>query len=141
MLVTIGALKHSGPLLGYNNNVPYKGDVFHVQTEDSGSKRPHVFTHLFADGGRVVKTTKTSYAHYVGNDNLTDRVRALMREQHKGMVLGKGGSAIKAIGKAAREELTDLLGQTVHLILFVKVDPKWMDRREAYTAYGLEFDV
>ncbi|GAB5454898.1 MAG: GTPase Era [Henriciella sp.] len=65
----------------------------------------------------------------------------IAREQHKGMVLGKGGSAIKAIGKAAREELTEMLGQTVHLILFVKVDPKWMERREAYQAVGLEFDA
>lgn len=77
-------------------------------------------------------------------DNGSVRIRQaviIAREQHKGMVLGKGGSAIKAIGKAAREELTELLGQTVHLILFVKVDPKWMERREAYSAYGLEFDV
>ena len=65
----------------------------------------------------------------------------IAREQHKGMVLGKGGSAIKAIGKAAREELTDMLGQRVHLILFVKVDPKWMERREAYASVGLEFDA
>jgi GTP-binding protein Era len=65
----------------------------------------------------------------------------IAREQHKGMVLGKGGSAIKAIGKAAREELTEMLGQTVHLILFVKVDPKWMERREAYASVGLEFDA
>ncbi len=57
------------------------------------------------------------------------------------MVLGKGGSAIKAIGKAAREDLTEMLGQTVHLILFVKVDPKWMERREAYASVGLEFDA
>ena len=65
----------------------------------------------------------------------------IAREQHKGMVLGKGGSTIKAVGKAAREELGDMLGQTVHLVLFVKVDPKWMERREAYTAFGLEFDA
>lgn len=65
----------------------------------------------------------------------------IAREQHKGMVLGKGGSAIKAIGKAAREELAEMLGQTVHLILFVKVDPKWMERREAYASVGLEFDA
>ena len=63
------------------------------------------------------------------------------REQHKGMILGKGGASIKAIGKAAREELAEMLGQPVHLILFVKVDPKWMERREAYSAFGLEFDV
>jgi hypothetical protein len=80
-------LKHTGPLLGYNNNVPYKGNVYHVQTEDSGSKRPHVITHLFADGGRIVKTKKTSYAHFVESENLTERVRALMRDQHKGIII------------------------------------------------------
>lgn len=77
-------------------------------------------------------------------DNGAVRIRQaviIAREQHKGMVLGKGGAAIKAIGKAAREELTDLLGQPVHLFLFVKVDPKWMERREAYQAVGLEFDA
>ncbi len=77
-------------------------------------------------------------------DNGSVRIRQaviIAREQHKGMVLGKGGQSIKAIGKAAREELSELLGQTVHLILFVKVDPKWQERREAYTAFGLEFDV
>ncbi|MEO0606785.1 MAG: GTPase Era [Pseudomonadota bacterium] len=77
-------------------------------------------------------------------DNGSVRIRQaviIAREQHKGMVLGKGGSAIKAIGKAAREELTEMLGQTVHLFLFVKVDPKWMERREAYQSVGLEFDA
>lgn len=77
-------------------------------------------------------------------DNGSVKIRQaviIARDQHKGMVLGKGGSAIKAIGKAAREELTEMLGQTVHLFLFVKVDPKWMERREAYQSVGLEFDA
>ena len=77
-------------------------------------------------------------------DNGSVKIRQaviIAREQHKGMVLGKGGATIKQIGKAAREDLTEMLGQTVHLMLFVKVDPKWMERREAYTAFGLEFDV
>ncbi len=80
-------VKHTGPLLGYNNNVPYKGATYHVQTEDSGSRRPHVITHLFADGGRIVKTKKTSYAHFVGTEALTERVRTLMRMQHRAMVI------------------------------------------------------
>jgi hypothetical protein len=80
-------LKAIGPLLGYNNNIPYRARVYHVQTEDSGSKRPHVITHLFADGGRIVHTRKTSYADFVGHDGLADKVRALMREQHKAMVI------------------------------------------------------
>ncbi len=58
-----------------------------MQTEDSGAKHPHVITHLFADGGRVVSTTKTSYEHYLGGDNLSEKVRALMRDQHKNMVI------------------------------------------------------
>ena len=77
-------------------------------------------------------------------DNGSVRVRQaviIAREQHKGMVLGKVGSAIKAIGKAAREDLSEMLGQPVHLFLFVKVDPKWMERREAYQSVGLEFDA
>jgi hypothetical protein len=80
-------LKTAGPLLGYNNNIPYRGHVYHVQTEDSGSRRPHVITHLFADGGRIVKTTKTSYAEFVGSENVSERVRSLMRDQHKRMVI------------------------------------------------------
>lgn len=82
-------MKHGGPLLGYNNNIPYQGEVYHVQTEDSGTKRPHVFTHLFADGGRIIKTKKTSYAHLLEEDpdDLADRIRALMKEQHKSMVI------------------------------------------------------
>jgi len=77
-------------------------------------------------------------------DNGAVRIRQaviIAREQHKGMVLGKGGSAIKSIGKAAREELSEMLGRDVHLFLFVKVDPKWMERREAYQSVGLEFDA
>ena len=65
----------------------------------------------------------------------------IAREQHKGMILGKGGRTIKAIGQAAREEISNLIGQPVHLVLFVKVDAKWQERRDAYASLGLEFDA
>src|SRR5205814_7781821 len=55
--------------------------------EDSGVKHPHILTHLFADGGRILKTTKTSYAEHVGTENVTDTVRHLMQEQHKAMFM------------------------------------------------------
>lgn len=63
------------------------------------------------------------------------------RDSQKPIVLGKGGSAIKAIGEAARKELEDVLGCKVHLFLNVKVDPKWMNRRGNYSDVGLDFDV
>jgi GTP-binding protein Era len=63
------------------------------------------------------------------------------RENHKSMVLGKGGQTIKDIGRMAREELSDMLDRKVHLFLFVKVDERWQERRESYQGLGLEFDV
>lgn len=77
----------TSPLLGFNNNIRHKGRVFHVQTEDSGIKHPHVITHLFADGGRILKTTKTSYAEHVGTEAIQQTVRLLMQEQHKAMII------------------------------------------------------
>ena len=80
-------MKAPSPLLGFNNNVRHKGRVFHIQTEDSGIRHPHVITHLFADGGRILKTTKTSYAEHIGQERLAETVRAMMQEQHKAMFI------------------------------------------------------
>lgn len=63
----------------------------------------------------------------------------IQREAHKKIVIGKGGETIKAISKASREELTQLLGQPVHLFLFVKVRQNWIDDPERYREMGLEF--
>ncbi len=79
--------KAPSPLLGYNNNVRHKNRVFHIQTEDSGVKHPHIITHLFMDGGRILKSVKMSYAEHIGNDKLGDLVRQMMKEQHKAMFI------------------------------------------------------
>jgi GTP-binding protein Era len=61
------------------------------------------------------------------------------RDSQKPIVLGKGGSKIKAIGEAARTELSELLGVKVHLFLHVKVDENWADSREIYEEIGLDW--
>lgn len=73
--------------MGFNNNVKYQGQVFHVQTEDSGLDAPHVITHLFADGGRVIKSHKRSYQDEVNRADVASYVRGLMKAQHMEMVL------------------------------------------------------
>ena len=73
------------PLLGFNNNVRHRGRIFHIQTEDSGVKNPRIVTHLFADGGRIIKTTRTDYAEHVSRPDMQPFVRSLMKEQHKHM--------------------------------------------------------
>ncbi len=75
------------PLLGYNTNVRHKGKLYHIQTEDSGVNHPHIITHLFADGGRIISSKKTDYAQYLGSEKLQDIVKKLMQEQHKAMFI------------------------------------------------------
>jgi GTP-binding protein Era len=62
-----------------------------------------------------------------------DRVWATIyveRESQKGILIGKGGRRIKAIGTAARHRMEAVTGAPVHLKLFVKVRPGWRkDRR------------
>jgi hypothetical protein len=73
--------------VGFNNNVKYKGQTFHIQTEDSGLDKPHVITHLFADGGRVIKSHKRTYAAHVKRDDVGPFVRQLMKGQQLEMAL------------------------------------------------------
>jgi GTPase len=63
----------------------------------------------------------------------------IARNSQKGIVLGKGGSKLKAIGEAARKELAQLLGVPVHLFLHVKVTEDWADDKEIYEEIGLEW--
>lgn len=73
--------------MGFNNNIKFHEQVFHVQTEDSGLDQPHIITHLFADGGRIIKSHKRSYAGAVSRPDVAEYVRSLMKSQHLEMVL------------------------------------------------------
>jgi len=81
------ASKGPSPVLGFNTNVRHRGKVFHIQTEDSGINHPHIITHLFADGGRILKSKKTSYADHTTLPEVAGIVRKMMQAQHKEMFL------------------------------------------------------
>ncbi len=68
-----------------------------------------------------------------------DQIVYVARDGHKGIVLGNMGETIKAVGKAAREELEEFLGRKVHLFLQVKVRPGWLEEAERYSEIGLDF--
>ena len=63
----------------------------------------------------------------------------VVRDNQRAIVLGKGGSKIKAIGEAARLELSELLGVKVHLFLHVKVEENWSENREVFEEIGLDW--
>ncbi len=68
-----------------------------------------------------------------------DQLIYVMRDGHKGIVLGNKGETIKSVSKAAREELEEFLGRKVHLFLQVKVRPNWLEEKERYSEMGLDF--
>jgi GTP-binding protein Era len=61
------------------------------------------------------------------------------RDSQRKIVLGRNGATIKAIGADSRKEIGDILGQPVHLFLFVKVRENWEDDPSRYREMGLEF--
>jgi hypothetical protein len=85
------------PLLGFNNNVRHRGKIFHIQTEDSGIRHSRIVTHLFADGGRIVKTARLDYSEHVGREDMVPVVRRMMKEQHKGMFIALRGGRLDEI--------------------------------------------
>lgn len=86
-------------LTGYNSNVRHRGRIFHIQTEDSGGGHQRVITHLFADGGRIVKSSRSEYSEYMDAPNLPELVRGIMKDQHKAMfVLLRSGGLDAQIG-------------------------------------------
>lgn len=62
----------------------------------------------------------------------------LERESQKGIVIGKGGGVLKQAGTEAREELRKLLGERVHLELWVKVRERWADNERELARLGFE---
>lgn len=74
-------------ITGYNHNVKYKEKMFHVQTEDSGVKNPHIITLLYY-GGNILESVKSSYSELLSKPDLEEVLSALMQKQHKEMLRG-----------------------------------------------------
>lgn len=68
-----------------------------------------------------------------------DQLIYVIRDGHKGIILGNKGETIKAVSVAARMELIEFLGRNVHLFLKVKVRPGWLSDAERYSEMGLDF--
>lgn len=68
-----------------------------------------------------------------------DQLIYVIRDGHKGIVLGNRGETIKAIGQQARADLAEFLERPVHLFLQVKVRPNWLEEKERYSEMGLDW--
>jgi GTP-binding protein Era len=60
------------------------------------------------------------------------------KESHKKIIVGRAGSMLKEVGTAARHKLDRLLGHPVHLSIWVRVTPNWVDDPRALGEMGFE---
>lgn len=84
-------------ITGFNQDVSYKGKVYHVQTEDRGKGNPVIETLIYA-GGEILASRKTSYAELMAEGYDEAKVAQLLEQQHRRIVV-----EIK-LGKYAKEE-------------------------------------
>ena len=63
----------------------------------------------------------------------------VMRESQKGIIIGKGGQAVKKVGTQARIEMEDFFQKKVFLHLFVKVDDGWRENKRELKRFGYEY--
>lgn len=72
-------------LSGFNNNVVYNNQTYHVQTEDGGPTNPVITTFIYLKGA-IVASRKNSYKDLIRDENPENTVRELMENQHKIMI-------------------------------------------------------
>lgn len=67
---------------GFNHNVKYMGEIYHIQTEDGGKKNPVITTHLFKDGA-VIASRRAAYSDILNSDRHDNAaIKEEMRVQH-----------------------------------------------------------
>lgn len=75
----------------------------------------------------------------VEEDEKITRILAMIcveRPSQKAILIGKGGSMMKAIGSEARQQMQKLIDGKIYLELFVKVQPKWRQSRSQLEELG-----
>lgn len=70
---------------GFNTDFKYRGETYHVQTEDNGTANPVVVTLLYHKGA-ILSSRKTSYRELLGTPGLEEQLKALMKGQHKDLM-------------------------------------------------------
>lgn len=86
-----------------------------------------------------VAVDTTSYAELEdGSIRITQDI-LVRRESQLKIVTGQGGSMVKKIGMQSRQELKEMMGVNVHLMLKVKVKQDWKESKYQYDQWGLDY--
>lgn len=93
-------------LLNYDKEIPYSAEVI-VEKFDEKEGAIHIMTVIYVE-----------------------------RDSQKGIIIGKGGEAIKRVGSEARKDIEKFFGKRVYLEMFVKVEKDWRNRENKLRQFG-----
>lgn len=78
-------------IVGFNTDIKYRNEVFHIQTEDKGKSNPIVET-LVYNNGEILLSRRLAYGHLMSKADLRKRVKSMMKGQHEEVISDlKGG--------------------------------------------------
>ncbi|MGC8762608.1 MAG: hypothetical protein ACP5VN_03080 [Acidobacteriota bacterium] len=93
-------------ITGFNQDVTYRGKVYHVQTEDRGLGNPVIETLIYV-GGEILASLKTPYGELLKDGYDESKVAALLEQQHKRVVVDV------RLGKYAKEKAPQAFGEGI----------------------------
>lgn len=102
--------------------------------------REQLFLQLHQELPYAVAVDTEKWEERADGSARVDQVIYVQRDGQKKIVIGEKGARIKAIGAAARQELTKILDRPIHLFLHVKVAETWPDQRDFYASWNLDFN-
>lgn len=70
---------------GFNTDFKYRGETYHVQTEDNGIGNPVVVTLLYHKGA-ILASRRTPYQDLVGKPGFEQELMLMMKSQHKDLM-------------------------------------------------------
>jgi hypothetical protein len=72
-------------IVGYNTDIKYRQEVFHIQTEDKGKGNPLIETLVYLHG-EILLSRRISYAHLLDATDSPKKVKNLMKIQHDSVI-------------------------------------------------------
>lgn len=145
-IVPISALNDDNVDKLLNLTLNYLHDDVMYYPKDTVSAYPEQFIIAEIIREKIINLTQEEIPHSVAVtiDKMTRKKNSLIiditilvnRDSQKGMIIGKQGAMIKEIGKQARLELETILGQSVYLETYVRVEKDWRNRNRLLSQLG-----
>jgi len=106
-------------IIGFNTDIKYRDEVFHIQTEDKGESNPTIET-LVYHNGEILLSRRVSYSHLLKKTDSRKRIKTMMKTQHDQVISElKGGKFLHLLSLDTQpvedisldEMVLDYLGQ------------------------------